>query len=224
MKRLQQAMIAAFASLALATSAHATIIYDNGAPTTTESNETTQWVQAEDFSFASGATVGGAGVYLAGLGSIDAWDGNFTYFIFSANGGQPGSVLQSGDVSITPSDSGLPTCCGGNAFLFEFDFLTPFDAAAGATYWLGIHASEDFVRDQIFWVSAAPNGTASGLESFEGTFDNWFNEDAVQHAFYLTDVGSTAVPEPSSWAMMLLGFGVAGLALRRGRKPKPATA
>jgi hypothetical protein len=27
-----------------------------------------------------------------------------------------------------------------------------------------------------------------------------------------------AVPEPSTWAMMLLGFGAAGVALRRRRK------
>ena len=224
MAPFRTALIAALASAFLATAAQATIIYDNGAPTTTQSNETTQWVQAEDFNFASGATVGGAGVYLAGLGSIDNWDGAFTYFIFSASGGSPGAVLQTGDVSITPSDSGLPTCCGGNAFLFEFDFLTPFDAAAGVTYWIGIHASEDFVRDNIFWVSTGPNGTASGLESFEGRFDNWFNEDAIEHAFYLTDAGSTAVPEASTWAMMLLGFGATAFALRRGRKPKLATA
>ena len=35
--------------------------------------------------------------------------------------------------------------------------------------------------------------------------------------------GNSAVPEPGTWAMMLLGFGAAGLALRLGRKPKLAT-
>jgi hypothetical protein len=37
-------------------------------------------------------------------------------------------------------------------------------------------------------------------------------------------IGDATVPEPSTWAMMLLGFGAAGIALRRGRKPKLTTA
>ena len=30
-----------------------------------------------------------------------------------------------------------------------------------------------------------------------------------------------AVPEPATWAMMLLGFGVVGFAMRRGRTERP---
>ena len=37
-------------------------------------------------------------------------------------------------------------------------------------------------------------------------------------------VVSGAVPEPGTWAMMLLGFGAMGLAIRRDRKPKLANA
>ncbi|QMW22096.1 ice-binding family protein [Sandaracinobacteroides saxicola] len=33
---------------------------------------------------------------------------------------------------------------------------------------------------------------------------------------------ATAVPEPHSWALMLLGFGMIGVASRRGRRPQPA--
>ncbi|MES2903734.1 MAG: PEPxxWA-CTERM sorting domain-containing protein [Pseudomonadota bacterium] len=34
--------------------------------------------------------------------------------------------------------------------------------------------------------------------------------------------GATSVPEPSTWAMLLLGFGVSGFALRRSRKSPQA--
>ena len=34
-----------------------------------------------------------------------------------------------------------------------------------------------------------------------------------------TDAGVPPIPEPATWAMMLLGFGAAGFALRRRRRP-----
>jgi len=34
-----------------------------------------------------------------------------------------------------------------------------------------------------------------------------------------TTPGTSAVPEPATWGMMLLGFAMIGGALRRGRKP-----
>jgi hypothetical protein len=42
---------------------------------------------------------------------------------------------------------------------------------------------------------------------------------ANTNSFYLaTSASSTAVPEPATWAMMLLGFGAIGFAMRRSRK------
>ena len=39
----------------------------------------------------------------------------------------------------------------------------------------------------------------------------------VSHIAFFGSPG-TAVPEPATWAMMLLGFGAAGTALRRSRR------
>lgn len=39
--------------------------------------------------------------------------------------------------------------------------------------------------------------------------------------FTLTEATAAAVPEPATWAMMLLGFGVVGAAMRRKRAPQP---
>jgi hypothetical protein len=35
---------------------------------------------------------------------------------------------------------------------------------------------------------------------------------------------NTAVPEPGTWAMMLLGFGAAGYSMRRSRRAQPRLA
>jgi hypothetical protein len=51
-----------------------------------------------------------------------------------------------------------------------------------------------------------------------------FNADETA---YIDDVGLTAVPEPGTWATMLLGFGAAGVAFRRRKRltaPRSQTA
>ena len=218
--------------LALAASAFAAAapaaaqIYNNGAPNSSSGNETTQWVQAEDFTFAGGANVAGAGVYLAGTnnGFLANWDGNLTYYLFDNNGGIPGTVLQTGAVTPLVSDTGTPWCCGGNAYLLQFDFLSALVAAPGATYWLGLHASTDFNRDEVYWVTTNGNSTSPGQESNGGTFTNW-SSTGVEHAFYLTgDRLTGAVPEPGTWAMMLIGFGAVGFTIRRQRRAALAVA
>ena len=211
-------MLAAVAALSLATGAHASVVYDNGGPTPGGlGNETVAWVQSEDFTFATNTAITGAGVYLAGRGNVAAWDGNFQYYIFNNNGGAPGTIASSGSVTPIVTDTGTTWCCGGDAYKFAFNIST-FNAVAGNTYWFGIHAGAptNFNRDEIYWVNTLPNGTASGQESNGGTFNNW-NNNSTEHAFYLNGTG--AVPEPATWAMMLMGFGLVGFGLRNRRKP-----
>jgi hypothetical protein len=40
----------------------------------------------------------------------------------------------------------------------------------------------------------------------------------------IDNVVLSAVPEPTTWALMLVGFGFAGMALRRRRQPRAALA
>lgn len=209
-------------ALSLSVPAGAQVIYNNGGPNPSSGSDATQWVQAEDFSFATNATVTGAGVYIAGLGNLGTWDGNFTYYLFDSSGGAPGGLLASGDVSTVVTNTGNAWCCGGNSYLVEFDFLSTFAAAAGSTYWLGIHLSDNFDRDDVYWVTTSGNGTSRAQESINGTFDNWSSNN-LEHAFYLTGDRIVApVPEPGTWAMMLLGFGAIGAAFRRRRRPHAA--
>ena len=197
------------ALMAMASAANASIVYNNGGPNASSGNDATAWVQAEDFTLAAATSLAGAGVYIAGFNGIGAYTGPFNYFIFANNAGTPGSVLASGTATPTITDTGTPWCCGGNAQLFRFNFASAFNAAAGATYYLGIHLNGDFTRDDLYWVTTAANATAAGVESNGGTFDNWVS-NGQEHAFFLT-----AVPEPASWALMIAGFGMVGAATRR---------
>jgi hypothetical protein len=42
---------------------------------------------------------------------------------------------------------------------------------------------------------------------------------STQNAFEIDNIAINAVPEPATWAMMLLGFGGIGMAMRRRRQP-----
>lgn len=55
-----------------------------------------------------------------------------------------------------------------------------------------------------------------GIGPFIGHFNTlYFSVDDMA----LFEVSAAAVPEPSAWAMMIVGFGLAGAMVRRGRRP-----
>ena len=83
---------------------------------------------------------------------------------------------------------------------------------------------------QIFWIGDGLTGTGSGtLQQFTapggatrlflGTSDGfgWYNNVGTIEVS-IRSVGTSPVPEPAAWAMMLAGFSVLGAALRRPQR------
>jgi hypothetical protein len=59
---------------------------------------------------------------------------------------------------------------------------------------------------------------ADTLQTFPLVYSFAGGQQVQQGSITITQVASASVPEPASWAMMLLGFGVIGLAMRRRKK------
>jgi hypothetical protein len=210
---------AGLAAAVAASAADAAVIFDSGPPNVASGMEMSQWVEADDFVLSAAATL--SDVHFWTLENLDAgsWDGTLQWHIFADANGLPASApIVSGDAinivkTATGNTSGVYT-----QFQYDFDLDTPVALAGGTTFWLALHAGDDFDVDNIHWQQTSPG--FGGLEafSFEGAFDDWTQLDGVQLAFFLTGEfrPDAAVPEPSLAG--LLGLAVVGLgALRRRR-------
>jgi len=192
-------------------SADLVVVFDNGLPNTDNgfyilgTDET-----RDDFTIADGATITHVTFYFQNYNGITDWNQDITYNFWDARTG--GNLLATGPgLNVTPVDSGLPWCCGGgNAWKVDFDLQTPFDASAGATYWLGLTGATG--GSDAWWVTA---DTSNGMSSSLG---NLLNND---FAFALSGgdlAPSEPVPVDSSLALtlLLLLIGATGIyAVRR---------
>jgi hypothetical protein len=76
---------------------------------------------------------------------------------------------------------------------------------------LSVKAGNNFVLYQL--ATPASSGT---WDTFDLPYKN--NPPALSHLVFFGQAATGAVPEPATWAMMILGMGAVGFAMRRRRK------
>lgn len=136
--------------------------------------------------------------------------------------------------------NGSLTYATGNGSPTNLFIGTPFDAVAGAntvsTGGINVVAGQNYVAYLTVFGNAGPSGTTSfqlgtpGANLGHFVWNNSSNPHGNSSWNYFFNAGNArfeavfgAVPEPTTWAMMILGFGVIGGAMRR-RKAQIRTA
>jgi hypothetical protein len=199
---------AALAACALPATAHAaTIIYDSGAPDHQSANNMGFAWQADDFTIGAGQWP--AGLTFWSLEADGAYRGSISWSILSAPGG---TVLGSGSTSQV-TRTGTGSWLGLSEYRNQLDFGSMLNLSAGS-YWLVLHNGAFGNLDdpnEFLWETAAANGSATGMESFDAGA-TW-TPNGSEHAFMIT-----AVPEPASVAMLAGGLLLTGC-LRRREQP-----
>lgn len=120
--------------------------------------------------------------------------------------------LQSGNIFLTNND-------GFSWFEMAFTGVT----ADTVTFTLALLGEPDWTM--TFDIDHSPNGENKfGFRAINGELITNVNyvlnggtADSIRQVRLIPGVGS--VPEPSTWGMMLLGFGAVGYSMRRRRKP-----
>jgi hypothetical protein len=152
--------------------------------------------------FAAGATADLEDAVLALTSALSSTNSPITVYLESNASGQPGAILatltQAGTIPVGPP--GLVT--------FNYSGA-PVGLAAGAQYWL-VALQPDVNSSDAWFLSNGDTGT-NAANVFGSSTGPWTIEPGDRISAFQVDGTAPGVPEPSTWAMMALGFGLMGL-------------
>jgi hypothetical protein len=110
----------------------------------------------------------------------------------------------------------IPVTVNGTSHTANVDF---YDAVSGGGLQISLGGGIDYLSlggDVVF------GGTITSPVFSPGTFNlnyDYITNAATRDTLVISDGTQPAVPEPATWAMMLLGFGGIGIAMRRSWRP-----
>lgn len=155
-----------------------------------------------EFTLAAPATITGIEIY----GFIIA-PGAFRFSIASDGGNEPGASLFSQSAALGAGTEGWHGVSG-------------LSVALGAgTYWLGFGA--DGSSGLAYHYGNAPNPLGNESRFSPGTppSGRYVDIDPANFAWRVTGAAVAPVPEPATWALMIVGFAGLGASLRARRRP-----
>ncbi|WP_254601993.1 PEPxxWA-CTERM sorting domain-containing protein [Sphingomonas bacterium] len=179
-----------------ALSAQAITIVDTGQPTQTNGGYTlysSQWL-ASEFNVTSAVNLTDVMGYMNFTGALRV-------AIYSDGGDLPGTKLYS--ATSTQSGTGWLGSSGLNWALTSGSYWVSFETDSGNGY--------------MPYPSPIPLNQEAG---YHPGAQGWYSADTLNLGVRIYGTAAV-VPEPASWLMMVLGFGLGGVALRRAKARTP---
>ncbi len=179
---------------------------------------------ASPFSLSSNSTVDTVTWYGSSFTGGDLTGVGFDIDFYANDASGPGSPVPGANVahfSGTPTftDTGSLNRYQYEVYVFSLD-VTPLALSASTPYWVSVASHGNAADTQFIWekssvptVALSVNGGTTWSPNGEGT--------AFSLIGSVNPTGGSA-PEPAAWALMIVGFGGAGAALRRRRLPAQA--
>ena len=207
-KSLSIWLVAATAALTLSSHASASVVYTSGSTNGTVKARTINggYAVSDEFILTSAATI--TGFTFGGWTLQNDLIKNVTYgFSNSPNFASDGVASLLGSAALGLSYGNMSYDVRDYTATISSVFLNP------GTYYFSLQNAVTSGNNIAFWDQ---NGSA-GV-----SFQSGVGALGVTHAFTLTSDAVPAVPEPATWAMMLLGFAGIGVAMRRRRRSTTA--
>lgn len=217
--RMRSVLGGIVAAVTISAAAEAAIVVDQNQPLSTHPlagvSPTSHPVQSFQ---TSAGNIAGGGFYLYSIGGPDPV--TFEIGVWTKLPNAPGTIqLASNTTTLTDLEAGDGSV---NASWVDV-FWSPINLLADTTYYLSIdvtHGGGGGVGG-VFRGDPYPQGEEflrdGGLLIYQT-----YASDLAFRTYAFAEDPTGAIPEPATWALLILGFGGAGAMLRRLRSPAPA--